>query len=88
MHSEIENLRRENEVLRARLAQVTASPASPDSECKRWEAGPHGLTSDQIGRYSRQLLLPSFGVQGKLLALWSLRLEVNSRFAITTLGWD
>lgn len=26
----------------------------------------HGLASDMIYRYSRQLLLPSFGVQGKL----------------------
>ena len=66
MDSEIESLRRENEVIKNRLAQVTASrPSSPLSECLQWEAGPHRLTSDQIGRYSRQLLLPSFGVQGK-----------------------
>lgn len=66
MDGEVENLRRENEVLRSRLAQVTACrPLSSDEECLRWEAGPHNLTTDQIGRYSRQLLLPSFGVQGK-----------------------
>lgn len=66
MDGEIESLRRENGVLRSRLAQVTAtSPLSSDAECLRWEAGPHTLTTDQIGRYSRQLLLPSFGVQGK-----------------------
>lgn len=65
MDSEIESLRRENEVLRSRLAQVTATrPLSSDEECLRWEAGSHTLTTDQIGRYSRQLLLPSFGVQG------------------------
>ena len=66
MDSVIESLRRENEVLKSRLAQVTATrPLSSDSECLPWEAGPHSLTSDQINRYSRQLLLPSFGVQGK-----------------------
>ncbi|KAL3151284.1 Adenylyltransferase and sulfurtransferase MOCS3 [Trebouxia sp. C0009 RCD-2024] len=78
MNSEIEALRRENEVLRARLAQVTASPASPDSECKRWEAGPHSLTSDQIGRYSRQLLLPSFGVQAQERLLNSSALVIGA----------
>ena len=66
MNSELEDLRRENEVLKSRLAHATATrPLKSDSECLRWEAGPHSLTSDQIGRYSRQLLLPSFGVQGK-----------------------
>lgn len=66
MDSEIESLRRENEVLKSRLAQVTAScPSNSDSECLRWVAGSHSLNSDQISRYSRQLLLPSFGVQGK-----------------------
>ena len=73
MDSELEDLRRENEVLKCRLAQVTASrPVSTGLECLRWEAGPHSLTSDQIGRYSRQLLLPSFGVQGKQGDHWYL----------------
>ena len=67
MESEIKSLRSENDVLRSRLAHLTAScPLSSDSESLRWEAGPHSLTSDQVGRYSRQLLLPSFGIQGKL----------------------
>ena len=73
MGSEIEALRRENEVLKTRLAQVTAGPARPEPGCVQWEAGTHSLSSDQIGRYSRQLLLSSFGVQGKLPALpWAL----------------
>jgi predicted metal-binding protein len=29
-----------------------------------WESDGHGLTKEQIERYSRQLLLPSFGVKG------------------------
>lgn len=74
MDNEIDRLRRENEVLRHRLAQVTASrpllpeaeptnrPSHPDAQ---WQSGQHELTSDQIRRYSRQLLLPSFGIQGK-----------------------
>ena len=74
METQLEELRRENEVLRRRLAQATATrPAfsqldrpSPAAHAEmQWEAGSHGLSSDQIGRYSRQLLLPSFGVQGK-----------------------
>ena len=35
------------------------------SENGSFDSG-HGLASDMIYRYSRQLLLPAFGVQGKL----------------------
>lgn len=34
------------------------------SDTPRWSSVPHGLTQQQIGRYSRQLMLPSFGVEG------------------------
>lgn len=38
-------------------ATAVASPAS-------WDGLGHGLTKDQIARYSRQIVLHSFGVQG------------------------
>lgn len=80
MDSEVESLRRENELLKNRLAQVTDScPSGSDSAYLRWEAGPHSLTSDQIGRYSRQLLLPSFGVQGKQGFSYCLVQQFQSR---------
>lgn len=74
MEAELQRLRHENEVLRSRLAQVSASrpelqhsaAAGVDFESQpRLEAGAHGLNSAQIARYSRQLLLPSFGAQGQ-----------------------
>lgn len=34
------------------------------SDTPRWSSVPHGLTQQQISRYSRQLILPSFGVEG------------------------
>ena len=34
------------------------------SGASAWEAGPHDLSAQQIARYSRQLILPSFGVAG------------------------
>ena len=37
----------------------------------------HGLSSDSIYRYSRHLLLPSFGVQGKNFFLIILNFNVN-----------
>ena len=30
----------------------------------QWRSAPHGLSQEQVGRYSRQLMLPSFGVEG------------------------
>ncbi len=79
MEAEIQQLRRENEVLKSRLAQITASrpeetqglsvQAETAPQC-RWEAGSHGLSSAQIARYSRQVLLPSFGLEGRTLILF------------------
>lgn len=39
-------------------------PAPPASDPLQWSSAPHGLTQEQVGRYSRQLMLPSFGVEG------------------------
>lgn len=80
MQTELEQLRRENEMLRSRLAQMTA--CSPEETVERerkntghvpaatqcqWLAGSHDLSSAQIARFSRQLLLPSFGIEGRAL---------------------
>jgi hypothetical protein len=45
------------------------APGRGEQPCGRagaigWEAGPHDLSAKQIERYSRQLILPSFGVAG------------------------
>jgi len=74
MEAELQLLRYENEFLRTRLAQVSASPPEPQHWTAagveidvqpRLEAGAHGLSSAQIARYSRQLLLPTFGAEGQ-----------------------
>ncbi len=48
------------EPVQAHDAAAAAQPWSPLG----WSSAPHGLTHDQISRYSRQLLLPSFGFRG------------------------
>ena len=45
----------------AAAATVGASPA--------WDGLQHGLSRDQIARYSRQVILHSFGVQGEMHSL-------------------
>ncbi len=74
MDAELQQLRQENEFLLSRLAQVSASrpepqqPVAADVETEsepRLEAGAHGLSSAQIARYSRQVLLPCFGAEGQ-----------------------
>lgn len=75
--SQMQQLRCENELLRSRLAQATASGSGDTHETVQltnqtrcqWEAGAHGLNSAEISRYSRQLLLPSFGIEGGCLAV-------------------
>ena len=48
-----------------------ALPDQPGQACSSrgpvigWEAGGHDLSAEQISRYSRQLILPSFGVAGE-----------------------
>lgn len=75
--SQMQQLRCENELLKSRLAQATASSSGNTHETEQlanqtrcqWEAGAHGLSSAEISRYSRQLLLPSFGIEGGCLAV-------------------
>jgi hypothetical protein len=38
--------------------------ACPEPGEARWRGEPHGLTKDLVERYSRQLVLPEFGVAG------------------------
>ena len=45
-------------------ARCDASTADAGASPPGWEPGPHDHTREQIARYSRQLILPSFGVQG------------------------
>lgn len=74
MQAEIDQLRAENEILKRRLAAVNGTAlAIPDapgnfdlraSSPQKWELGAHGLNSSEITRYSRQILLRSFGAEG------------------------
>ena len=75
MHSELERLRAENDHLKRRLEiQSPAQPAPiPEpgaakqaSDLLSWQPGSHGLSGLQISRYSRQMLLSSFGAAGML----------------------
>lgn len=88
MQTELEQLRRDNEMLRSRLAQMTACRMEETVDRERedntghvptatqcqWQAGSHDLSSAQIARFSRQLLLPSFGIEG-----WALPRVVPRR---------
>ncbi|KAL0029413.1 hypothetical protein WJX77_005576 [Trebouxia sp. C0004] len=87
MEAEIQRLRQENELLRTRLAHVSASQPEPRHATAagvgidfqpRLEAGAHGLSSAQIARYSRQLLLPSFGVEAQARLLNSSVLIIGA----------
>ena len=67
----LESLQLENEHLKAVIADLKSRDHSaPDlafhEPCSihGWEAGGHCLTQQQVERYSRQLLLPSFGLRG------------------------
>ncbi len=49
----------------AQRGHTTASGTTTDPRRPLgWTSAPHGLTHAQIARYSRHLLLPSFGVRG------------------------
>ncbi|XP_077249733.1 co-factor for nitrate, reductase and xanthine dehydrogenase 5 [Tasmannia lanceolata] len=68
-------------VLEAQLSEMVAKKRNPNSP----EENPnpngdlaHGLTPDMIHRYSRHLLLPSFGVQGQSSLLKSSILVVGA----------
>ncbi|KAG0555941.1 hypothetical protein KC19_11G014500 [Ceratodon purpureus] len=76
--AELEKLREENASLRDQLRHHTLRELAAGGDGLRgssggdggggacpaaaWAAGGHGLSRDQVQRYSRQLLLPSFGV--------------------------
>ena len=77
--AELDQLRAENARLKAYisnltnpLAETTANGSSPPSDAcpivaRPWDGGGHGLNREQVGRYSRQIILPSFGVDGNKL---------------------
>ena len=46
------------------FAGSPAQPASQDDAHLGWEGTEHQLTKEQVVRYSRQIILPSFGAQG------------------------
>ena len=79
--SEVERLQAEVASLRAQLQAVLAARGSAgqpyaqgSNESARdgsagtscWQGEPHGLAKAQIERYSRQIILPAFGVEGAL----------------------
>lgn len=75
----VASLRAENEALKLRLAlqaplTQNAKAVQPALE---WEGC--GLTGPQVSRYSRQLVLPSFGPQGMLLDISAQRFGANLR---------
>ncbi len=63
----VADLRAENAALKQQLeGQLLArQPAGTDMKNVGWEGC--GLNSSQVSRYSRQLVLPSFGPQGMLM---------------------
>ncbi|KAK9155556.1 hypothetical protein Sjap_003036 [Stephania japonica] len=69
-------------LLEAQLRQIASKEETSASNCvhspKITYGGDHGLSSDAIYRYSRQLLLPSFGVQAQSNLLKSKILVVGA----------
>ena len=61
----VASLRAENEALKRQLALQTSLSQDASEVQSGWEGC--GLTGSQVSRYSRQLVLPSFGPQGMLL---------------------
>lgn len=79
IHAELDQLRAENARLKAYIGNITTptpengangASSSPDA-CpvapSPWDGVGHGLSKDQVGRYSRQIILPSFGVEGEYI---------------------
>ncbi|KAK9151586.1 hypothetical protein Syun_009895 [Stephania yunnanensis] len=65
-------------VLEAQLRQIPSKEEPSPSSPKIINGGDHGLSYDAIYRYSRQLLLPSFGVQAQSKLLKSKILVVGA----------
>ena len=77
MSAEIDRLREENARLKAYINSITTSPCILENGSSSdlpttttaslenlWDGVGHGLSKEQVARYSRQIILPSFGVQG------------------------
>ena len=77
---ELEQLRAENARLKAYINDLNASgdqcttngtsdaeePPKFPTAAGPWDGFGHGLSKEEVARYSRQIILPSFGVQGTL----------------------
>ena len=68
----IADLEAANAELQARLdrqastcTQQACSRDIADREPRSWSSCGHGLSKEQIARYSRHLILPTFGVEGE-----------------------
>lgn len=69
MAAELQRLRAENDQLKQKLAArfpAQSGAAKQANEPLSWQPGSHGLSGLQISRYSRQMLLQSFGAEGML----------------------
>ena len=49
---------------------ATGEVVSQGDVSLQWDGHGHRLTKEQVARYSRQIILPSFGVQGNLPLKW------------------
>jgi adenylyltransferase/sulfurtransferase len=69
LQEQVDTLQRENDRLRAYLASIgTAMDETHDGQSNNspgWDGVGHGLTKHQVSRYSRQIVLPSFGVSAQ-----------------------
>ncbi len=78
---ELAQLRAQNARLQAEVERLKAAAAAGEqrgapgastsangtaASLPSWDGLHHGLTKEQIGRYSRQIVLHSFGVQGAM----------------------
>ena len=61
------------------IAESPAQPASQKDNHLGWEGTEHQLTKEQVVRYSRQIILPSFGARGlpQTSCIWDDRLATS-----------
>lgn len=100
--TELEQLRAENARLQAEIkrlnrgngsggeagppsANAAASAAAPSA--REWDGEGHGLSRDQVARYSRQILLHSFGVHGESYPAGGSSLLGSTRGGADVLVW-